>query len=91
MVDLNRDAPRIVRVHCTDDFLVASMSDGRTVSAPLDWYPGVRAGNAAERSNARLIHQGEGILWPDLGQVLSAETLLSGRHPRTTLTELRSF
>lgn len=91
MVDVNPEAPRIVRVHWTDEFLVVAISDGRTVSAPLDWFPGVRAGNALERSNARLIHEGQGIFWPDLGQVVHAKTLLAGRESETRRADLRAF
>ena len=28
---------RITNVHCTDDALVVSLADGRTISAPLAW------------------------------------------------------
>ena len=32
-------APRAEHVHCTDDELVVALSDGRTLSVPLTWFP----------------------------------------------------
>jgi hypothetical protein len=66
-------------VAVTDDALVVELSDGRTVSAPLAWYPRLLHGTAEERSRWRLIGGGEGIHWPDLDEDVSIEGLLAGR------------
>jgi hypothetical protein len=62
------------------DSLVVDLADGRTVSAPLAWYPRLVHGSPSERGNWRFIGGGEGIHWPDLDEDISVDNLLAG-HP----------
>ena len=41
--------------------LIVRLSDGRTVSAPLAWFPRLLHGTAEQRKNLRLIGKGVGI------------------------------
>jgi hypothetical protein len=66
-------------VTVTDDALVIDLIDGRTISAPLAWYPRLLHGNPAERDNWRLVGQGEGIHWPDVDEDISVENVLLGK------------
>ncbi len=70
---------RAQNVAVTEDALVVDLSDGRTISVPLAWYPRLLHGTPAERGRWRLIGRGEGIHWPDLDEDLSVEGLLAGR------------
>jgi len=72
-------AAQAENVQVTEDYLVVDLSDGRTVSVPIAWYPRLECGTNAERSNWRLIGRGEGIHWPDLDEDISVEGLLAGR------------
>ena len=63
----------------TDDSLTVHLSDGRTVSVPLAWYPRLTHGTPQERNNWQLIEGGERIYWPDLDEDLSLVGLLLGR------------
>jgi hypothetical protein len=67
------------QVSVTDDALTVELSDGRSISAPLAWYPRLLHGTVRERSRWRLIGQGRGIHWPDLDEDISVENLLVGR------------
>jgi Protein of unknown function (DUF2442) len=67
------------QVSVTDDTLTLELADGRTISAPLAWYPRLLHGTAEERSRWRLIGQGRGIHWPDLDEDISIISLLAGR------------
>jgi len=58
--------------------LTVDLADGRSISAPLAWYPRLGHGTAAERANWRLIGRGEGVHWPDLDEDISVDNLLSG-------------
>jgi hypothetical protein len=69
----------IQNVTVTDDTLVVDLSDGRTISAPLAWYPRLWHGQSQERNNWRLIGKGEGVHWPDLDEDISAENLVLGQ------------
>lgn len=66
-------------VKVTEDDVILELSDGRTVSAPLAWYPRLLNGTPQERENWRLISRGEGIHWPDLDEDISVENVLFGR------------
>jgi hypothetical protein len=59
--------------------VVVDLNDGRSLSAPLAWYPRLLHGTPEERGNWRLIGSGEGVHWPDLDEDLSIESLISGR------------
>jgi hypothetical protein len=63
----------------TEDALSVSLTDGRTLSVPLTWYPRLWHGTAEERSHWGLIGDGRGIHWPDLDEDISVEGLLEGR------------
>jgi hypothetical protein len=63
-----------------DDTLTIELADGRTLSAPIAWYPRLFHGNMAERNNWEWIGDGEGIHWPDLDEDISVEGLILGRH-----------
>ena len=71
-----------VRVTVTKDALAADLADGRTVIAPLAWYPRLLHGSSEERKRWRLIGRGEGIHWPDADEDLSVEGLLAGNRSR---------
>ena len=71
--------PMADRVQLTDDTLSAELADGRTISAPLAWYPRLAHGTPQERGNWRLIGRGEGIHWPELDEDISVENLLTGK------------
>jgi hypothetical protein len=66
-------------VNVTDDALIVDLSDGRTVSVPLAWFPRLLHGTLKERKNWRLIGDGEGIHWPDLDEDISVENLILGK------------
>ena len=70
-------SPKSVRFD--DDTMWVSLSDGRTIAAPLAWFPRLLNATAAERVNHRLIGKGQGIHWPDLDEDVSIEALLHGR------------
>src|SRR5262249_12768244 len=69
----------VVDVRVTDEELTVELADGRTISAPLAWYPRLAHGTAKERNHLRVIGAREGIHWPDLDEDLSVEGFLAGR------------
>ena len=75
---LKVSVPEAMTVEVTDDTLTAELSDGRTVSVPLSWYPRLIHATQEERQNWRLIGAGEGIHWPALDEDISVEMLLGG-------------
>ena len=66
-------------VKVTADTLHVELSDGRTITAPLAWFPRLLHGTAKERNHWRFIGRGEGIHWPDLDEDISIEGLVLGK------------
>jgi len=71
--------PAATNVAVTDDTLTVDLSDGRTISVPLAWYPRLAHGTPEERAIWRLIGRGEGIHWPQLDDDVSVEGLITGK------------
>ena len=71
--------PEAMTFEVTEDTLTAELSDGRTISVPLAWYPRLVHATPEERGNWELIGGGQGIHWPDLDEDISVEMLLAGR------------
>ena len=63
----------------TDDALQVNLVDGRTIIAPLLWYPRLWHGTPEERNNFEIIGNGAYIHWPDLDEDLSVSGILAGR------------
>ncbi len=76
---LEVSVPEAEGVTVTEDTLTVELSDGRTISVPLAWYPRLVHATPQERTNWRMIGTGQGIHWPDLDEDLSVEGLLAGR------------
>jgi hypothetical protein len=72
-------APVAQHVVVTEDTVVVELADGRTISAPIAWYPRLLHGSPEERNNWRLIGKGEGIHWPDLDEDISVENIVLGK------------
>ena len=75
---LATEAPTAKRVKVTAETLIVELTDGRTVSAPVSWYPRLSEGTPAERRRWELIGPGIGIHWPTLDEDISVEALLLG-------------
>ena len=75
---MNNVEPRIKEVRITEDEIIASLVDGRTISVPLTWSWRLSEANEAQRDNYKIIGDGIGIHWPDLDEDISALGMLMG-------------
>ena len=73
------EVPLAVDVHSTEDTLTVDLSDGRTISVPLGWYPRLQHASPEERNSWRFIGKGQGIHWEDIDEDISVEGLLAGK------------
>lgn len=71
--------PNAQHVSVSDEALTVELEDGRTLSAPLGWYPRLAHAKPEERKRWRLIGQGAGIHWDDIDEDISIEGLLLGK------------
>lgn len=68
-----------VDVSVSDESLTVVLADGRTVTAPIAWYPRLVHASPAERTEWRLIGDGQGIHWPQLDEDISVQNVLGGQ------------
>jgi hypothetical protein len=87
--DIRRAQADAVRVTASD--LLVDLTDGRSVTVPLQWYPRLAHGTAAQRRSWRLIGRGEGIHWPELDEDISVADLLAGRPSRESQASLQRW
>ena len=73
------EIPFAVDVHVSEDTLSVELSDGRTISVPLGWFPRLEQATEQERKNWRLIGKGHGIHWEDIDEDISVEGLVAGK------------
>lgn len=85
------DLPYAITVTVTSDTLSVEVSDGRTISVPLEWYPRLLHGTPEERNHWRLIGRGHGIHWDNLDEDISMEGLLSGKRSGESQTSLKAW
>ncbi len=71
--------PDAIEITVTDDALQIELSDGRSISVPLAWYPRLVHGTQAELGRWEIIGGGQGVRWPDLDEDISVEGLIAGR------------
>ncbi len=72
--------PQAHNVKCTDISLIVELVDGRTISAPLVWFPRLAKASKEQLDNWELLGEGEGIHWPEVDEDLSIDGLLVGTH-----------
>jgi hypothetical protein len=50
-------------VSFSEDSMIVTLDDGRTISVPMAWYPRLLHGTKPERERYELLGDGEGIPW----------------------------
>lgn len=78
-------------VTVSEDTLSVDLADGRTIAAPLAWYPRLFHGTPSERADWRLIAGGHGIHWPDLDEDVSVANLLAGQPSAESQASLKKW
>jgi len=66
-------------VEVSEHTLSVDLADGRTIAAPLAWYPRLAHATPEERGSWRLIGGGRGVHWPEIDEDISVANLLAGQ------------
>jgi hypothetical protein len=80
-----------IGVAVSSDTVTVELADGRTIAAPLAWYPRLADANAKERASWRLIAGGRGIHWPALDEDISVANLLAGQPSGESQTSFKKW
>ncbi len=83
--------PVATRVSVSASVIETELSDGRSLSVPISWYPRLEHGTQAERDNWTLIGAGLGIHWPDLDEDISVEALVTGNPSKESQASLAKW
>jgi hypothetical protein len=70
-----------VSVRFDADSMWVELSDGRTIGAPLVWFPRLLRATLAQRAMVELSPRG--LHWPELDEDVSVAGLLAGRGDQT--------
>jgi len=69
---------KIKKITVTEDTITAQLVDGRVISVPLAWSWRLSDATPKQRSNYKIIADGDGVHWPDIDEDISAEGMLYG-------------
>jgi len=58
MNSLAINLPVATNIQCTESELIVALSDGRTISIPLVWFPRLANANASQLANYELLGNG---------------------------------
>lgn len=78
-------------VEVRTDSLFVELVDGRTITAPLTWYPRLWHGNERERAHFEIIGDGAYIHWPYLDEDLTVAGILAGRRSNESPASLKKW
>lgn len=67
----------ILKVSFADDKITAEISDGRTVSIPIVWFPRLAKATQDQLLRYEISPSGYGIHWPDLDEDISIKSFVS--------------
>ena len=73
-----KSIPLAQDVKCSEDELIVSLIDGRSISVPLSWFPKLSDASKEQLKNWEILGNGEGIHWPEIDEDISVEGLLVG-------------
>ena len=65
-----------IDVACSEDELGVVLSDGRTVTVPVAWFPRLAGASAGQRADWEFIGGGIGIHWEAIDEDISVASLL---------------
>ncbi|APF20444.1 hypothetical protein Calab_1410 [Caldithrix abyssi DSM 13497] len=85
------ETPDIVQVAINEEDLTVELSDGRTITVPIAWFPRLVHATERERANWRLIAGGKGIHWPDLDEDISVQALILGKPSQESPESLKKW
>jgi hypothetical protein len=77
LLQIEIEDSRPVQASCDATHVHVTLADGRTISAPLWWYPRLANAHEAARQSIELLPMG--LHWPDIDENLSIASILRGQ------------
>ncbi len=86
LIDSELNQVEIDEVLIDDDSLTVELTDGRTIIAPILWYPRLAYAIQSERQHFEI--RKNVVYWPELDEEVSARSILLGRKSGENLQSL---
>lgn len=83
-------SPCANRILFDNDSIIVELEDGRTVSAPVSWYPRLANASEEERNNWEIFGR-TGLHWPDIDEDISVLALLAGKASNESQSSLQKW
>jgi hypothetical protein len=77
ILEINADE-RVKNVKISEDSIIVDLMDGRTISAPLVWFPRLLNASSEQLKKWEICGGGYGIHWEEIDEDISTEGLLRG-------------
>ncbi len=65
-------------LHFDSEFMHVRLTDGRTISVPIRWFPLLRSATPHQRERYEIGGGGQSLHWPEIDEDLSVANLLAG-------------
>ncbi|MFM9957277.1 MAG: DUF2442 domain-containing protein [Phycisphaerales bacterium] len=78
-VSAHEEPYRATAARITASFLEVTLTDGRTIRVPLDFYPTLVKATPSQRRDLRVSPQGVAVEWEELDFGLSIDSIVAGR------------
>jgi hypothetical protein len=89
LIDKELNQVEIDEVSIDDDSLTVELQDGRTIVAPVLWYPRLAYATQSERQRFEI--RKNAIYWPELDEEVSVRSILLGRKSGESLQSLEKW
>ena len=80
---------RVAAVRFDEASLIVDLKDGRTISAPLAWFPRLANATPGQREGWKVAGAGYGIHWSGVDEDISVEGLLLASPAKTGVQHCR--
>lgn len=78
ILDIDDSSLQVSDVRVTGQALTFIMTDGRTIAAPLWWYPRLAAATPQQRGQWTILPFGDAVGWEDIDEYISAKAMILG-------------
>lgn len=78
ILDIDEESLQISEVKVTGEAIIFLMVDGRSITAPLWWYPRLNAASPEQRDQWEILPFGDAVGWEEIDEYISAKALIIG-------------
>ena len=77
-LEIDEQQFQVSSVAVSDHEIIMYLKDGRSIHAPLWWYPRLHQATSEQRQNWEILPFGDAVGWEEIDEYISAEALIIG-------------